>query len=188
MTSVRQPHHWREGNLPINSKCAVCRKTCWSSECLAGMRCEWCGITVRIDQNTFILGMCRRQEKKSQSIYVDSIQTHSMCRSRVPEECSFGTLRDIIIPPYAISIPRIADLNKDLILGIGNNLSKTIQNLPNNSSNSYPPTESVNSHHSYAVDSKSTELNGKSRNIFFWFLEIELISNLKIQIEITLFF
>ncbi|CAF4929352.1 unnamed protein product, partial [Rotaria sp. Silwood1] len=104
-TSVRHHHHWREGNLPTNSKCAICRKTCWSSECLAGMRCEWCGIT-----------------------------THSTCRSRVPEECGFGTLRDIIIPPYAISIPRIADLNKDLILGIGNNMSKPIQNISNNNS------------------------------------------------------
>jgi hypothetical protein len=41
-------------------------------------------------------------------------------------------LRDIIIPPYAISIPRIADLNKDLILGIGNNISKAIANTSNN--------------------------------------------------------
>ncbi|CAL8105233.1 unnamed protein product [Calicophoron daubneyi] len=39
-------HHWREGNLPVNSKCAVCRKTCWSTECLIGIRCEWCGLTV----------------------------------------------------------------------------------------------------------------------------------------------
>ncbi|CAF3757898.1 unnamed protein product [Rotaria socialis] len=108
-TPVRHHHHWREGNLPTNSKCAICRKTCWSSECLSGMRCEWCGIT-----------------------------THSTCRSRVPEECGFGTLRDIIIPPYAISIPRIADLNKDLILGIGNNMSKPIQNTSNN--NSIPQT------------------------------------------------
>ncbi|CAF0745435.1 unnamed protein product [Adineta steineri] len=109
ITSVRHYHHWREGNLPTNSKCAVCRKTCWSSECLAGMRCEWCGIT-----------------------------THSTCRSRVPEECGFGTLRDIIIPPSAISIPRIADLNKDLILGIGNNMSKPIQTASNNNSIQQP--------------------------------------------------
>jgi diacylglycerol kinase (ATP) len=71
------------------------------------MRCEWCGIT-----------------------------THSTCRSRVPEECGFGTLRDIIIPPYAISIPRIADLNKDLILGIGNNMSKPMQTTTSQLNNS----------------------------------------------------
>ena len=39
-------HHWREGNLPANSKCSSCKKTCWSAECLTGMRCEWCGVTV----------------------------------------------------------------------------------------------------------------------------------------------
>ena len=44
--SVVHFHHWREGNLPPNSKCVACKKTCWSSECLAGMRCEWCGVTV----------------------------------------------------------------------------------------------------------------------------------------------
>ncbi|CAH8454501.1 unnamed protein product [Heterobilharzia americana] len=43
---VQQSHHWREGNLPVNSKCASCRKTCWSAECLTGIRCEWCGVTV----------------------------------------------------------------------------------------------------------------------------------------------
>lgn len=81
-------HHWREGNLPSNSKCMVCKKTCWTSECLAGLRCEWCGLT-----------------------------THSMCRQRVGEECNFGKLRDIIVPPYAISVPRV-DINKAAILGI----------------------------------------------------------------------
>ncbi len=54
----------------------------------------------------------------------------------MPEECGFGTLRDIIIPPYAISIPRIADLNKDLILGIGNNMSKPMQNITSQLNNS----------------------------------------------------
>lgn len=39
-------HHWREGNLPSNSKCYGCRKTCWSGDCLTGYRCEWCGMTV----------------------------------------------------------------------------------------------------------------------------------------------
>lgn len=34
--SVKHVHHWREGNLPQSSKCAYCKKTCWSSECLTG--------------------------------------------------------------------------------------------------------------------------------------------------------
>ena len=46
LRTVTHFHHWREGNLPANSKCIVCKKTCWSAECLAGMKCEWCGITV----------------------------------------------------------------------------------------------------------------------------------------------
>ena len=46
LKSFSQFHHWREGNLPSNSKCFYCKKTCWTSECLAGMKCEWCGITV----------------------------------------------------------------------------------------------------------------------------------------------
>ena len=48
LSLVHHQHHWREGNLPNNSKCIVCKKTCWSAECLAGFRCEWCGITVSI--------------------------------------------------------------------------------------------------------------------------------------------
>ena len=47
LKSLAARHHWREGNLPSNSKCVVCKKTCWTSECLAGIKCEWCGITVR---------------------------------------------------------------------------------------------------------------------------------------------
>ncbi|XP_059234940.1 diacylglycerol kinase theta isoform X2 [Mustela nigripes] len=37
-------HHWREGNLPSGARCEVCRKTCGSSDVLAGVRCEWCGV------------------------------------------------------------------------------------------------------------------------------------------------
>jgi diacylglycerol kinase (ATP) len=47
INSITHGHHWREGNLPTNSKCHFCKKTCWTVECLAGMRCEWCGIAVR---------------------------------------------------------------------------------------------------------------------------------------------
>jgi diacylglycerol kinase (ATP) len=97
------------------------------------MRCEWCGITVNIKYS---------YNKKKIIFSFFFLQTHSTCRSRVPEECGFGTLRDIIIPPYAISIPRIADLNKDLILGIGKNTSKSIQNTSNNYS-ILPPQENA---------------------------------------------
>ncbi|PAV83429.1 hypothetical protein WR25_08674 [Diploscapter pachys] len=45
-----QYHHMREGNLPKDSKCVVCKKSCFSTECLAGMRCEWCGQTLPMEQ------------------------------------------------------------------------------------------------------------------------------------------
>ncbi|RXN29119.1 diacylglycerol kinase theta [Labeo rohita] len=38
-------HHWREGNMSSGARCEVCRRTCSSSDVLAGVRCEWCGIT-----------------------------------------------------------------------------------------------------------------------------------------------
>lgn len=133
------------------------------------MRCEWCGITVRI-----FLAI-------SNKIFqcLNSFQTHSTCRSRVPEECGFGTLRDIIIPPYAISIPRIADLNKDLILGIGNNMSKPIQNTSNN--NSIPQaSDYVIVSSSNTNDSKNSGLiskfnENKNKKIMVFFLSLLLL-------------
>lgn len=65
-------------------------------------------------------------------------------------------MKDIIIPPYAISIPRIADLNKDLILGIGNNLSKTFQSLSiNNYPNAHLPPDYVLVPSSNPTDAKN---------------------------------
>ncbi|XP_046350974.1 diacylglycerol kinase theta-like isoform X3 [Haliotis rufescens] len=81
-------HHWREGNLPPNSKCVACKKTCWSSECLAGMRCEWCGVTA-----------------------------HALCYRSLPAECKFGSLRDIMLPPSCLTIPRM-DVPVETILGL----------------------------------------------------------------------
>lgn len=47
LDDLRPAHYWREGNLPTGAKCLVCRKSCWSGECLAGWKCEWCGLAVR---------------------------------------------------------------------------------------------------------------------------------------------
>ncbi|CAI9728874.1 diacylglycerol kinase theta-like isoform X1 [Octopus vulgaris] len=83
-------HHWREGNLPANSKCVSCKKTCWSSECLAGMRCEWCGVTA-----------------------------HATCYKHLPEECNFGSLREIMLPSSCLTIPRL-DVSMETLLGLNN--------------------------------------------------------------------
>ncbi|XP_004383634.1 diacylglycerol kinase theta, partial [Trichechus manatus latirostris] len=68
-------HHWREGNLSSGARCDVCRKTCGSSEVLAGLRCEWC-----------------------------SLQAHSVCYSALTPECTFGRLRSMILPPACVRL------------------------------------------------------------------------------------
>ncbi|XP_055526312.1 diacylglycerol kinase theta isoform X2 [Wyeomyia smithii] len=87
---VKHQHHWREGNLPQSSKCALCKKACWSYECLTGYRCEWCGTT-----------------------------THGGCRNNIPSECTFGTLQPIYLPPHAVSIPR-TEVPMEAIIGVQN--------------------------------------------------------------------
>ncbi|KRX46091.1 Diacylglycerol kinase theta [Trichinella murrelli] len=87
-TTQRQRHHWREGNLNPGSKCTVCRKSCWSSECLAGMRCQWCNRTA-----------------------------HAICYRQIVTDCDFGPLRPIMLPPNCLTIPR-AELPMELLLSI----------------------------------------------------------------------
>ncbi|XP_051154846.1 diacylglycerol kinase theta isoform X5 [Leptopilina boulardi] len=88
LVSVKHTHHWREGNLPTNSKCAMCKKSCFSIECLAGFRCEWCGMT-----------------------------SHAGCHKNIREECTFGSLEKIYLPPHAISIPR-TEVPMEAIIGV----------------------------------------------------------------------
>ncbi|XP_076437790.1 diacylglycerol kinase theta-like [Babylonia areolata] len=93
---IVQYHHWREGNLPPNSKCVACKKTCWSAECLAGMRCEWCGVT-----------------------------SHPLCYKSLPPECKFGSLREIELPPTCLTIPRM-DVPMETLLGINRKPTRTV--------------------------------------------------------------
>ncbi|KAI2657044.1 Diacylglycerol kinase theta [Labeo rohita] len=68
-------HHWREGNMSSGARCEVCRRTCSSSDVLAGVRCEWCGITA-----------------------------HASCYIIIPLECSMGRLRNMILHPSCVRI------------------------------------------------------------------------------------
>ncbi|XP_071865436.1 diacylglycerol kinase theta isoform X2 [Bombus fervidus] len=88
LAQVKHTHHWREGNLPSSSKCAVCKKNCVSAECLSGFRCEWCGMTL-----------------------------HSYCYKNIPQECTFGNLEPIYLPPHAVSIPR-TEVPMEAIIGV----------------------------------------------------------------------
>lgn len=91
LDDVIQLHHWREGNLPQNSsKCYWCKKSCFSAECLTGMRCEWCQMTM-----------------------------HASCLKNVPRECNLGSLQSIMLPPYCVSIPR-TDVPMETIIGMQN--------------------------------------------------------------------
>ncbi|KAK9880180.1 hypothetical protein WA026_010053 [Henosepilachna vigintioctopunctata] len=85
---VHHQHHWREGNLPQNSKCALCKKTCFTTECLSGFRCEWCGIC-----------------------------GHALCHVNLKSECTFGVLEPIYLPPHAVSIPR-TEVPMEAIIGV----------------------------------------------------------------------
>uniref|UniRef100_A0A7N8YCV2 Diacylglycerol kinase n=1 Tax=Mastacembelus armatus TaxID=205130 RepID=A0A7N8YCV2_9TELE len=68
-------HHWREGNLASAARCEVCRRSCGSSDVLAGMRCEWCGIT-----------------------------SHAACYLNVPPECTMGRLRCMLLHPACVHL------------------------------------------------------------------------------------
>jgi hypothetical protein len=55
---------------------------------LLGYRCEWCGLT-----------------------------THGGCRHFVQQECTFGQLQPIYLPPHAVSIPR-TEVPMEAIIGV----------------------------------------------------------------------
>ncbi|XP_033640352.1 diacylglycerol kinase theta-like isoform X2 [Asterias rubens] len=76
LEKMKFTHHWREGNLPSNSRCAFCKKSCATSECLASMKCEWCWTTA-----------------------------HTGCYKSLSTECNLGPIRDLTLPPWAISMP-----------------------------------------------------------------------------------
>ncbi|KAI6216761.1 Diacylglycerol kinase [Aphelenchoides besseyi] len=86
--SHKQYHHMREGNVPRDSKCVVCKKPCYSLECFTGMQCEWCTLTA-----------------------------HAVCYRQVKKECDFGILRKIMLPPNSVTIPR-TELPMEQLLNI----------------------------------------------------------------------
>ncbi|XP_056138784.1 diacylglycerol kinase theta [Lampris incognitus] len=102
-------HHWREGNLSSGARCEVCRRTCGSSDVLAGMRCEWCGVT-----------------------------THAACLASGPQECSLGRLRDKLLPPACVRLCS-RNFSKMHCYRIAENSQHEIDNLDEVDPSSHPP-------------------------------------------------
>jgi len=40
-------------------------------------------------------------------VMCSSLQAHAACYKQLPSECSFGCLRDILLPPFCLTVPRI---------------------------------------------------------------------------------
>ncbi|XP_061542464.1 diacylglycerol kinase theta-like isoform X3 [Phycodurus eques] len=68
-------HHWREGNLSPAARCQVCRRSCGSFDVLAGVRCEWCGVTC-----------------------------HTACHPSMAPECNLGRLRRVSLHPACVRL------------------------------------------------------------------------------------
>ncbi|XP_046804987.1 diacylglycerol kinase eta isoform X7 [Lucilia cuprina] len=71
--SIVMPHQWMEGNLPVSSNCAVCKKTCGSVLRLQDWRCLWCRTTV-----------------------------HVACRPNVAIACPMGPAKLSVVPPTCV--------------------------------------------------------------------------------------
>lgn len=73
-------HHWIKGNLALCSSCAVCNLPCGIEPRLCDFRCIWCQWTVH----------------------------EGKCYSSIHDVyCSFGENREIILPPYCVSLKTV---------------------------------------------------------------------------------
>lgn len=70
---IVMPHQWIEGNLPVATICAVCKRTCGSVLRLQDWRCIWCRETV-----------------------------HTYCRPMYTECCNLGTAKVSVVPPICV--------------------------------------------------------------------------------------
>ena len=70
--SAKQPHQWLEGNLPNNSKCMICNKSCGSKKSLQDWTCIWCRLCC-----------------------------HDSCKAKVINQCDLGKHSALIMPAGA---------------------------------------------------------------------------------------
>ena len=72
-------HHWVRGNLPLCSICDICNNACGNEPKLSDYQCMWCHKTVH----------------------------ERFCYCRQDHECDFGRMRELVIPPYSITLKTI---------------------------------------------------------------------------------
>lgn len=113
--SHKQYHHMREGNLPRDSKCIVCKKNCHSMECFTGMRCGWCNITVSFFKTIHIFKTINIQ--LVMLLEFNFFKAHAICYRQVKKDCDFAQLRKIMLPPNSVTIPR-TELPMEQLLNI----------------------------------------------------------------------
>ena len=72
-------HHWVRGNLPLCSTCDICNNACGNEPRLSDYQCMWCHRTVH----------------------------EKFCYCRQQHECDFGRMRELVIPPYSITLKTV---------------------------------------------------------------------------------
>lgn len=83
------PHQWIRGNLPLNSKCAVCESVCGSVLRLQDFKCIWCRVTV-----------------------------HESCRPLYAQKrCSLGSCQLSVLPPDLVKNLSIDGSCESLLAG-----------------------------------------------------------------------
>uniref|UniRef100_A0A0L8GK21 Diacylglycerol kinase n=1 Tax=Octopus bimaculoides TaxID=37653 RepID=A0A0L8GK21_OCTBM len=100
------------------------------SECLAGMRWPWIGsLADGMYHSSVIVALPAHvpvtRGKQHSSMVIASVvglapvQAHATCYKHLPEECNFGSLREIMLPSSCLTIPRL-DVSMETLLGLNN--------------------------------------------------------------------
>jgi len=72
-------HHWVKGNLPLCSKCDICKNPCGVEPKLCDYRCVWCQLTVHEGE----------------------------CFGKHLDNCTFGDHQKMVLPPFCVSLKTV---------------------------------------------------------------------------------
>lgn len=71
-------------------------------------------VDTNVRKSSFEVGKC---QLTTYLLNISVRQCHAGCRSLIPEECNFGALQPIFLPPSAVSIPR-TEVPMEAIIGV----------------------------------------------------------------------